>query len=519
MLFVWASEQQCQIALKGLADAFYVSADGSLGGCGILNADGIQNGFVFLQRVRIPTRYQDRLHVVFSHLLLQLDQNFSGGFIGAGVVDDGVKLLVQSGIPHQIACFLTLTHLGNDPFQTLKLCLRDAGNSQPGDKAFQLHTQLQIIQHLLMCLTFLTPLVSKVVLYFGAPEQFMMAMVGLGVIAASSKQSLSKGILSGFFGLALATIGYDAITGFDRFTFGSIYMADGVEFMAIVVGLFGLSQAISLAESARTITGDTKLSGNVMDGAKAVFRNWKVTLRGTVLGILLGVTPGAGGSAASMLAYSTTQSSEPDGDTFGKGNIKGVIAPEAANNATIGSAIIPTLAFGIPGSPTCAVLMGLLMIHNIIPGPRLFVDSPDTLYTFFWGLTFTCAGIVIIGIPLLRFFAKVTVVPYQILVPAITILCFIGSYSIRGYIFDVFVMIFFGIIGYFLKKANWPMVCFVLGLVLGSNAETNLFRSMIIYGDLSFLVKRPITLALTVLLLFVVIWPFVKDHLPEKKRK
>lgn len=370
-----------------------------------------------------------------------------------------------------------------------------------------------------MCLTFLTPLVSKVVLYFGAPEQFMMAMVGLGVIAASSKQSLSKGILSGFFGLALATIGYDAITGFDRFTFGSIYMADGVEFMAIVVGLFGLSQAISLAESARTITGDTKLSGNVMDGAKAVFRHWKVTLRGTVLGILLGVTPGAGGSAASMLAYSTTQSSEPDGDTFGKGNIKGVIAPEAANNATIGSAIIPTLAFGIPGSPTCAVLMGLLMIHNIIPGPRLFVDSPDTLYTFFWGLTFTCAGIVIIGIPLLRFFAKVTVVPYQILVPAITILCFIGSYSIRGYIFDVFVTIFFGIIGYFLKKANWPMVCFVLGLVLGSNAETNLFRSMIIYGNLSFLVKRPITLALTILLLFVVAWPFVKDHLPAKKGK
>lgn len=369
-----------------------------------------------------------------------------------------------------------------------------------------------------LCLTFLTPLISKVVLYFGAPEQFMMAMVGLGIIAASSKESLAKGILSGFFGLALATTGYDSITGFERFTFGSIYMADGVQFMAIVVGLFGLSQAISLAESAKTITGDTKLSGNVLDGARAVFRNWKITLRSAVLGIVLGVTPGAGGSAASMLAYSTTQSSEPDSDTFGKGNIKGVIAPETANNATVGSAIIPTLAFGIPGSPTCAVLMGLLMIHNIIPGPRLFIDSPNTLYTFFWGLTFTCVGIIIVGIPLLRFFAKVTVVPYQILVPAITMLCFIGSYSIRGYLFDIFVTIFFGIIGYFLKKAKWPMVCFVLGLVLGSNAETNLFRSMIIYGDLSFIVKRPITLALAILLVIVIVWPFLKDHHAKHKK-
>ena len=361
-----------------------------------------------------------------------------------------------------------------------------------------------------VCLLLFTPIVSRVVLFFGAPEQFMLAMVGLGIIAASSHESLAKGILSGFFGLAIATIGYDAITGYDRFTFGIDYMADGVEFMAIVVGLFGLSQAIALAEEARTIAGDTKLSGSLMDGAKAVFKNWKITLRSTVMGMFLGITPGAGGSAASMLAYTTAQNSEPDGDTFGEGNIKGVVAPEAANNATIGTALIPTLAFGIPGSPTCAVMMGLLMIHNILPGPQLFMESSSTLYTFFWGLIFTCFAIVVVSLPLLKFFAKVTVVPYQILVPAIVALCFIGSYSIRGYLFDVFVTVFFGILGYFLKKARFPMVCFVLGLVLGQMAETNLSRSLIIYGDLSFLYTRPITLVLTILLVAVIVLPILK---------
>ncbi len=367
-----------------------------------------------------------------------------------------------------------------------------------------------------ICLLLFTPIVSKVVLYFGAPEQFMMAMVGLGIIAASSHESVVKGILSGFFGLALATIGSDAITGYDRFTFGITHLDDGLQFMAIAVGLFGLSQAISLAEEARTIAGDTKLSGSVRDGVKAVFKNFRITMQSTLIGMLLGITPGAGGSAASMLAYSTAQRSEPDGSTFGEGNIKGVVAPEAANNATIGTAIIPTLAFGIPGSPTAAVLMGLLMIHNILPGPRLFIDSPLPLYTFCWCLIGTAFTIVIVGLPLLRFFAKVTVVPYQILVPVIVALCFIGSYSIHGYMFDIFVTIFFGILGYFLKKAHYPMVCFVLGLILGPMAETNLSRSLIIYGNLSFLYTRPITLILVVLLIAVVATPYLKRVVSKK---
>ncbi len=368
-----------------------------------------------------------------------------------------------------------------------------------------------------LVLMFLTPLMSKIVLYFGAPEQFMMAMVGLGVIAASSHESLSKGILVGFFGLLVATIGGDPLSGHDRFTFGISYLDDGVQFMTIAVGIFGLSQAIALAEEAKSISGDTKLSGKMFDGIKACFVHWKVTLRGTLLGIILGITPGAGGSAASMLAYSTTQASDPDKQSYGKGNIKGVIAPEAANNATIGSALIPTLAFGIPGSPTAAVLMGLLMIHNILPGPSLFLEAGTTLYSFFWGLLWTCFAIVIIGQPLLKFFAKVTVVPYQILVPSITILCALGAFSLRSYMFDVILTLLFGILGYYMKKARYPMVCFVLGLVLGSMAESNLSRSMIIYGNLSFIWTRPITLVLAVILVLVIAVPLIKPRLKRAK--
>ena len=369
-----------------------------------------------------------------------------------------------------------------------------------------------------IALMFLTPLMSKIILYFGAPEQFMMAMVGLGIIAASSHESLSKGLLIGFFGLLLATIGGDALTGYDRFTFGISYLDDGIDFMTIAVGIFGLSQAIILAEEAKSISGDTRLSGKMSDGVLACFKYWKITLRSSLLGVLLGVTPGAGGSAASMLAYTTTQTTEPDKETFGTGNIKGVIAPEAANNGTIGSAIIPTLAFGIPGSPTAAVLMGLLMIHNIVPGPRLFLDSGSVLYTFFWGLVWTCIAIVIIGLPLLRFFAKVTVVPYQILVPSIVILCSLGAYSIRGYLFDVILTVFFGVLGYYMKKARYPMVCFVLGLILGPTAETNLGRSLIIYGNFSFIWNRPITAALAILLVFVIAYPYIKRMITKCKK-
>ncbi len=360
-----------------------------------------------------------------------------------------------------------------------------------------------------LCLMFFTPLVSKVVLYFGVAEQFMLAMFGLSVIAISSRESFLKGLLGGFFGLALATVGYDPISGYDRFTFGADSLANGIPFMAIVIGLFGVSQTIAMAEEAKTVSSCSVLSGSAWDGAREVFRNYWITIKSTAIGLFLGATPGVGGGPANMIAYTAIANSSPDRDTFGKGNIKGVIAPEASNNATVGTALIPTLAFGIPGSTACAVVLGLLMLHGVDTGPKLFIDMPVTIYTFFWGLLFTCIALVIVCFPLLKFFAKVTVVPFQILVPNIIIFCVLGAFSLRGFLFDVFVAIVFGILGYFLRKAQYPMVCIVLGLVLGKLAETNLSRSLMIYKGLGFLINRPITLTLLILTIAIVVLPYV----------
>lgn len=361
-----------------------------------------------------------------------------------------------------------------------------------------------------LCLMFFTPLVSRIVLYFGTAEQFMLAIFGLSVIAVASRDTLLKGILGGCFGLALAMVGYDPITGLDRFTFGSIQLADGISFMVVIMGLFGISQTISLAEESRSVSKTQKLSGSTLNGARITLKNWKILLKASAMGAFFGAVPGVGGGAANMIAYTSIANGEPDKDTFGTGNIKGVIAPEAANNATVGTALIPTLAFGIPGSTVCAVVMGLLTMQGIDVGPKLFAAPPTSLYVFFWGMLFTNFALVIIALPLLRYFAKVTILPYQILVPNIIVLSVLGTYSLRYSFWDVFIAGVFGIVGYFLRRANFPMVTIVLGLVLGSLAESNLSRSLMINKGWSFLYKKPICLVLLIITCLIIILPYVK---------
>ena len=368
-----------------------------------------------------------------------------------------------------------------------------------------------------ICLLFFTPFVSKLVFYFGVAEQFMLAMFGLSVIAVSSKESFLKGLLGGFFGLAISTIGFDPITGYERFTFGIPYLSDGVEFMVVIMGLFGIAQTISMAEKATTVSMSNELAGNVWTGCRAVFKYFGVTLKSTAMGLFFGAVPGVGGGPANMISYTAVASSDRERSTYGTGNIKGVIAPEASNNATVGTAMIPTLAFGIPGSTTCAVVMGLLMLHGIETGPNLFVKMPVEIYTFFWGLLFTNIALFIICIPLLKYFAKITIVPYQILIPNIIVLCILGTFSLRKFFFDIFLALLFGVIGYFLRKAKFPMVCVVLGLVLGQLAESNLSRSLLIYHSWSFLIERPITFGLLIITILIVILPYI-DLKKLKKR-
>jgi putative tricarboxylic transport membrane protein len=360
-----------------------------------------------------------------------------------------------------------------------------------------------------LCLMFLTPVVSQFVLSFGVAEQFMLAIFGLSVIAIASKETFLKGLLGGFFGLALATIGYDPITGLERFTFGSMWLSDGVPFMVVVIGVFGIAQTIALAESAIAISQTEKLSGSIWEGVRDVFKHFGITVKATLMGLFFGAVPGVGGGPTNMIAYTTITSNEKDSDTFGKGNVKGVLVAEVSNNATVGTALIPTLAFGIPGSTAAAVVLGLMTMHGIETGPNLFVKMPLDLYTFFWGLIFTNIALSIICLPLLKYFAKVTLVPYQFIVPNIVIMCVLGVYGLRRSFFDVFLAILFGVFGYFLRKAKFPMVGIILGSVLGKAAEANLSRSLLVHKSWSFVYTRPITFAILILTLIIIALPYI----------
>ena len=301
----------------------------------------------------------------------------------------------------------------------------------------------------------------------------------------------------------------------NRFTFGINMLADGIPLLAAIIGLFGIAQTLSLAEEAKTISGTEKLEGKVSTGIAACFINWWITLRSAVIGIILGATPGVGAAPANLIAYTLTSGDKiKNGEVpYGEGNIKGVIAPECANNATVGTALIPTLAFGIPGSTAGAVIMGLLMLQGVPTGPRLFLEIPVTTYTFFWALVLSNIALLVICLPLLKQFAKVTTVPFQLLVPAVLMLCVIGIFSIRYALFDVIIACIIGVGSYFFKKAGYPSVCLVLGLILGRLAEQNLSRSLMVYSGYSFLYQRPITLGLliaSILMLFMPFVPFAK---------
>ena len=366
-----------------------------------------------------------------------------------------------------------------------------------------------------ICLMFFTPLVVKIVIRFGAPEQFMMAMFGLAIIAAAAKGALIKGIIAGLFGLLIGTIGYDPITGYGRFTFGTLVLDDGLELVSVIIGMFGFAQVLTLTEEARTISKTGKLEGKITDGVKSVFKSFTI-IPSTLIGLFVGALPGTGGATANFLAYTFAARTSKDGDTFGEGNIKGVIAPEASNNATVGTSLIPTLAFGIPGSAPAAIVLGLLTLHGVPTGTRLFVEMSGDIYTFFWGLLFANICL-LLCLPLLKQFANVCKAPHQLLIPSVLLLCVLGSYSLNQSMFDVVVSVAMGLLAYFMKKAGYPAVCLLLGLVLGEMAEQNLFRSLLMYDNMSFVFTRPICLVIFILIVAVIGLPVIKSIRIKKK--
>jgi putative tricarboxylic transport membrane protein len=348
-------------------------------------------------------------------------------------------------------------------------------------------------------LTLAAPALARVALLFGPAEYFALVVMGLSALALVSG-SLLKGLLTGVAGLLLATVGVDPQVGTTRFTFGQLWLLDGIEFLVLAVALFGVGEVLASAEEeVEPVVLETRIRKLFPTAADWAASRWAIA-RGTVIGYLIGVLPGAGATIASFVAYIVEKRVSRHPERFGKGAIEGVAGPEAANNAAATGAMVPMFALGIPGSGTTAVILGALVMFGLRPGPALFDQHPD----FVWGVIASMyvgnAILLLLNLPLAPLFAYVLRVPYALLYPVILALCVVGVYSQSNSVDDVWLMGGFGLLGYFMKRYDFPAAPLILGLVLEPLFENALRQSLTLsHGSLAIFVTRPVAAALLAL--------------------
>jgi putative tricarboxylic transport membrane protein len=367
---------------------------------------------------------------------------------------------------------------------------------------------------------FALPLV-EVALAFGPPEYFATALFGLTVVATLSGGNYIRGFISGLFGLALATVGMDPFVGSSRFDFGLVNMLSGLELIAVMVGLFAVSEVLV---QARTMSGwekirDTKLATK-MPSLAEMKRLMPITLLSSAIGIVVGAMPGAGATIASFIAYAEAKRWSKHPEEFGHGSPEGIAAPETANNAVTASAFAPLLALGIPGSGGAAIMLGALMLHGLRPGPMLFSDHPEVVYALFVGMFIANFAMLALGLLTLQAACRIVNVPQPYLLAAIMALVTIGTYSINNSVFDVLVAMVFGVVGYFMTRYKFSPAATVLGLVLGFLVETNLRRSLMI-SDIGWGIffTRPISLVMLMVSFVSLVFPFYRDFRDRGKKK
>ncbi len=354
------------------------------------------------------------------------------------------------------------------------------------------------------------PIMRPLVLAFGPPEIFAICLLGVGTVAFISRKNVLKGLLMGLVGIWLSTVGFNPITGSLRYTFNITVLWDGVELIAVIVGLFAFSEMIEMFVKAHSISEkELPVIKGIFKGVAAVFKNWFLFLRCAIIGTVVGIIPGVGGPSAVFVAYAHGVSTSRNPDRFGKGAIEGVIAPEAANDAKDGGALIPTLAFGIPGSTTMAILIAALLMHGLDPGPELLLKQQTFLFSLVWLVIL--GGIVgaVVGTSAAGFLSKITTVSYKLLVPLIVIVSALGSIVYRDLFSDLVVALIFGVVGYIMKRLEYPTSTLLIGLILGNKIEKSLFVSVELYGY--HFLGRPITLTILILLAAVLLWPLVRQ--------
>jgi putative tricarboxylic transport membrane protein len=373
----------------------------------------------------------------------------------------------------------------------------------------------------LVCLVLVAPQIAKIALGFGAPELFSLVFLGITLICSFAQKSIIKGLISGIFGLIVMTVGMDPMMGTPRFTFDILQLQAGISFLPAMIGLFAISQVIeSIGGNKNEITEasyNEKISG-LLPSLKEIKGLLKTMLLGSSLGTGIGAIPGAGGPIAVFLSYDYAKKISKTPENFGKGCLEGIAAPESANNSVAGGALIPVLTLGIPGDPITAILLGALMIQGLVPGPLLFAEHGQFVYSVFWAfLVANCMNLVVILLSI-KLWVRLLKMPRNVLLPIITLLCIIGSYALRNTFFDTGIMMFFGILGYFMKKYDFPVVPMLLAIILGPAMEEHLRMSLIISsGDPTIFLRHPVSLFFLMIALISTTAPFLM-RLRKKKQ-
>lgn len=370
----------------------------------------------------------------------------------------------------------------------------------------------------------LLPVVKPMVYSFGYPEFFWLTALGLITIAVAAKGNMLKGLAGGGIGVLISMIGYTDMFGVFRYTMGSDYLWDGISLIPFVTGLFALSELIIYASRGGSTAGLVDMSGirwgkQAVQGIMDVVSRPFLTARSAVLGALVGIVPGLGGPVASFVSYTVAMRSSRTSDTYGKGNPEGVLACETAMDAKDGGALLPTVAFGIPGSPDQAILLGGFILHGLQPGPLLIRDHMEIVYALLLGIVFAQVCLSFIGLLIAPWMARLSTVPSRIIAPFVLLLVFFGAYMGRTNIFDVGVALLAGVFGYLMRRSGFPLVTVVMGFILGPLAERAFLQSLQM-SDGSFLVfvTRPISAGLCAVLVAMLVVPAIRSLRNKPKR-
>jgi putative tricarboxylic transport membrane protein len=370
----------------------------------------------------------------------------------------------------------------------------------------------------LIALTFLAIPISRIAISFGPAEYCALMVFALVVTSSLVTSNVSKGLFSLVIGLLFACVGTDLQSGAPRMTFGSDNLLDGIPLTAVIIGLFAIAEALFNVE--RMVSGDAHRPlkvGKLWATSDEWMRSRWSTLRGSVIGFFVGVLPGAGGSVATILSYAVERRISKHPEQFGKGAVEGVAGPEAANNATVPGAMIPLLSLGVPGSGTTAILLGALLLYGLQPGPRLFVEHPEIAWGLIASLYVSNIMLVVLNVPLIGIFVRMLDLRTEVLTAVIVVVSLTGAYAVTNSLFDVGMAIFFGVVGYLMRKADIPPAPMIMGVVLGGMLEQSARQTLSLSGG-SWMVflERPVAASMLALSLLSLFWPLIQWTLKKR---